>query len=415
MLGVFSGQTPSESTPPLSGAPDLSYLPTLASNGMLTFLEGTQACFKPREELFNPGWAMPALRLPMLPTRHRLFTLKILMFSHRSTANITRNYRTLLMLMYLNIRDGPYLGTSLNPFKFALIEGETTTRGLQQAETLTTRGLGVGLLVTVRLFPPILPLDILSILPSTKPLSSAVYRSIIVPRSPSSQLPGTMLSKTTRLDQHEIPGEPRSVVVHHYSLGALAELETDFRATIPSSPPCAVGVSIELAPVGPRIQTIALATPDNVFCLSLRQSPSPGQCKTLRGLFSNIPYLAGFEFPHIIVLLAHTLDSNVTGYDLSTLAFSKDRETTSPGGFLKSKNPSASARRINERWDGDILRSGEISSATPQPDYALRAWFTAMYVIFFYQYSIPIHLPHQRRQRGTDRFIERPRVEYGIH
>ena len=195
------------------------------------------------------------------------------------------------------------------------------------------------------------------------------------------------------------------MVVRHYSLGALAELEADFRAAIPSSPPCAVGVSIELAPVGPRIQTIALATRDKVFCLSLRQPPSPAQCKTLRGLFSNIPYLAGFEFPHIIVLLAHTLDSNVTSYDLSTLAFSKHRETTSPGGFLNSKNPSASARRINERWDGDILRSGEISSATPQPDCALRAWFTAMYVILLYQFSIPIHLPHQRRQHGTDRFI----------
>lgn len=224
-----------------------------------------------------------------------------------------------------------------------------------------------------------------------------------------------MLSKTTTLDQHEIPGEPRSVVVHHYSLGALAELEADFRATIPSSRPCAVGVSIELASVGPRVQTLALATRDKVSCPFLRQSPSPAQCKTLRELFSNIRYLAGFEFPHIIVLLAHTLGSNVTGYDLSTLALSnKPGETVSPGGFLKSKNPSVSLRRINERWDGDILRSGKNISATPEPDYALRAWFTAMYVTLLYQCLIPIHLPHQRRQHGTDKFIERPRVEYGI-
>lgn len=239
----------------------------------------------------------------------------------------------------------------------------------------------MGSLGTARLFPLILPLNILSILPSTRLLSSAVYRSVVVPRTHSSQQPpGIMLSKTTTLNQHEIPGEPRSAVVHHYSLGALAELEADFRAAIPSSPPCAVGVSVELAPVGPRIQTLALATRDKVFCLSLRQSPSPAQCKTLRELFSNISYLAGFEFPHIIVLLSHTLESNVTGYDLSTLALSKHRETVTPGGFLNSKNLSVDARRINERWDGDTLRSRETSSGTPEPDYALRAWFTAMYV-----------------------------------
>ena len=218
----------------------------------------------------------------------------------------------------------------------------------------------------------------------------------MVPRTHSSQqLPGIMLSKTTTLNQHEIPGEPRSVVVHHYSLGALAELEADFRAAIPSSPPCAVGVSIELAPVGPRIQTLALATQYKVFCLGFRQSPSPAQCKAIRKLFSNIPYLAGFEFPFTIVLLAHTLGSNVTGYDLSTLAFrAKSRDIATPGDFFYSKTLSVSARRINERWDGDVVRSGTNSSATPEPDYALRAWFTAMCVTSPYLRSLLIHLCH---------------------
>lgn len=183
------------------------------------------------------------------------------------------------------------------------------------------------------------------------------------------------------LDRDEIPGAPCSVVVHHYSLGALAELGADFRAAIPSTPPCAVGISIELAPVGPRIQTLALATQDKVFCLSLQQSPSPTQRKALRDLFSDMPYLAGFEFSYTIVLLAHTLDSNVIGYDLSTLAMvSKKRDLTTPGGFLNSKNPSVFTRRINERWDGDVLRSGANPSGIPQPNHALRAWFTAMCV-----------------------------------
>ena len=184
------------------------------------------------------------------------------------------------------------------------------------------------------------------------------------------------------LDQYEIPGEPQSAVVHHYSLRAVAELEADFRAAISSKPSSVVGVSIGLAQVGPRIETLALATQDQVFCLSFPQSPSPMQQKALQGLFSNIQYLAGFEFPHTIVLLAHTLRSTVTGYDLSTLALlSKYRYMTTPGGFLNSKNPSVSARRIDERWDGDILGSRVNSSGTPEPDYALRAWFTAMCVI----------------------------------
>ena len=202
-----------------------------------------------------------------------------------------------------------------------------------------------------------------------------------------------MRSNTRILDQNEIPGWPRSAVVHHYSLGAVAELEAEVRAAIPSRPPFAVGVSIGLAPAGPRIQTLALATRDKVFCLSLQQSPSPAQSKTLRKLFSNIPYLAGFEFPYTIVLLAHTLGSNVTGYDLSTLALrSKIGDITTPGDFLYLKDPLVPARRINERWDGDVLKIGTNSSGTPEPDYALRAWLTAMCVTAANLHSLLIHL-----------------------
>jgi hypothetical protein len=185
------------------------------------------------------------------------------------------------------------------------------------------------------------------------------------------------------LHQYEIPGEPQSAVIRHYSLKVVAELKADFRAAISSKPPSAVGVSIELAQAGPRIESLALATQDTVFCLSLRTSPSPMQRKVLQELFSTIQYLAGFEFPHTIVLLAHTLGSTITGYDLSTLALlSKHSNITTPGNFLNSKNSKVSARRINERWDGDVLRNRANSAGTPEPDYALRAWFTAMCVIW---------------------------------
>ena|SRR5260221_13519001 len=196
-----------------------------------------------------------------------------------------------------------------------------------------------------------------------------------------------MYPTTTKLYQHEIPGAPQSAVVLQYSLDTVAELGADFRASIPSDPPFAVGVSIGLAPVEPRIQTLALATQDKVFHLSLQQSLSPTQCKALRELFSDILYLSGFEFSYTIVLLAHTLGSNVIGYDLSTLAMaSKQRDLTTPGSFLKSKNSSVFTRRINERWDGDVLRNGANSSGIPEPNHPLRAWFTAMSVTSSYRH-----------------------------
>jgi hypothetical protein len=208
---------------------------------------------------------------------------------------------------------------------------------------------------------------------------------------PLQSLQDVMLSKTTMINQCEIPGEPPSAVVRHYSLGAVTELQIDLRAAIPTNPPVAVGVSVGLAPLGAEhcIQTIALATRDKVFCLSLPQSPSPTQRKALQGLFSNIQYLTGFDFPHIIVLLAHTLGSIVTGYDLTTLRLRSKHDITTPGNFLNLKNPNTSARRINERWDGDVLRNGANSTATPEPDHALRAWFTAMYVISHPPHHVP--------------------------
>jgi hypothetical protein len=196
-----------------------------------------------------------------------------------------------------------------------------------------------------------------------------------------------MYHTTTKLYQHEIPGAPESAVVFQYVLDTVAEMGADFRASLLSDPPFAVGVSVGLAPAEPRIQTLALATQDQVFHLSLQQSLSPTQCKALRELFSDISYLAGFEFSYTIAFLAHTLDSKVVGYDLSTLAMvSKHRDLTTPGSFLESKNPSVFTRRINERWDGDVLRSGANSSGIPEPNHALRAWFTAMCVTSSYRH-----------------------------
>ncbi len=153
-------------------------------------------------------------------------------------------------------------------------------------------------------------------------------------------------------------------------------MEVDFRVALPPEP-FAVGVSVGLAPVGPSINTLALATQDQVFCLSFHQPPSSSQRMALRKLL-NVKFLTGFELPYTIILLAHTLGFDVSGYDLSTLKFG---DITPPGAFLHSKDVSTSARRVDELWDGEILRNNDAkATGTLEPDYALRAWFTAMYV-----------------------------------
>ncbi|KAH9956266.1 hypothetical protein BC827DRAFT_805145 [Russula dissimulans] len=184
---------------------------------------------------------------------------------------------------------------------------------------------------------------------------------------------------TTTLHQSKIQRAPQSAVVRTYSLATVVEMEADFRAALPPHPLFAVGMSIGLAPEGTRIQTLAIATRDRIFCLSLSKPPPPAQSRVLQKLFSDIQYLTGFEFPYAMVLLAHTLGSDISGYDLSTLTMQLNRgDITSPGNFINSRDPSAPVRSINERWDGGIKRNVADSNGIPNPNYALRAWFTAI-------------------------------------
>jgi hypothetical protein len=191
-------------------------------------------------------------------------------------------------------------------------------------------------------------------------------------------------------------------------------MEADFHAALPQEPPFAVGISIELAPVGPNIRTLALATQDQVFCLTFQQTPSLAQKTSVRNIL-DIQYLSGFEFPYTIVLLASTLGSNISGYDLSTL---KNGFIPTPGDFFHTYQP-ISSRSINELWDGGIVRGIDAKAAgTLEPNYALRAWFTAMCVTLLPMHSLIIHPCHSAAkmaiqdlplgQRLSTHFIDNP-------
>jgi hypothetical protein len=219
------------------------------------------------------------------------------------------------------------------------------------------------------------------------------------------------MSLTPTISQHVIQGAPRSPIVRSYSLESIAGMEVDFRAALPQEPPFAVGVSIELAPVGPNINTLALAIQDQVFCLTIHQTPSRAQKMSVRKIL-DVQYLSGFEFPHTIVLLARTLGSNVSGYDLSTLI---NGEIKTPGDFFY-KYESIPSRSINELWDGPILRGIDAKAAgTLEPNYALRAWLTAMCVIltplaFFDHPFLP-----QRCKNGYSRLAIGSTIKHGMH
>jgi hypothetical protein len=188
-------------------------------------------------------------------------------------------------------------------------------------------------------------------------------------------------------------------------------MEVQFRAALPLEPPFAVGVSIEVAPVGPDIRTLALATQSQVFVLSFLQPPSATQKEALRNLLK-IQYLAGFELPYTIALLAHALGSDVSGYDLSTL---KNEDVVMPGDFLHWKNVDVSARPINELWDGGISRRSDVeSTGTPEPNYALRAWFAAMYVTLIPLAFFDPPSPPQRSRNGHRGLAIRPTIELTI-
>ncbi len=219
------------------------------------------------------------------------------------------------------------------------------------------------------------------------------------------------MSSTTTIHQTVIPGGPPSAIVRNYSLEAMAGMEVDFRAALPQEPPFAVGVSIELAPEGPSIKTLALATQDQVFCLSFQQAPTRAQRKALRRTI-DVQYLSGFELPYTIVLLAHTLGSNVSGIDLSTL---KNRGIMTPGDFFH-ESESVSSREINEIWDGGILRGVDAKvTGTLEPNYSLRAWFTAVWVSITPHTFFDHPSPPQRCKYGYSRLVIRATIEHAMH
>ena len=219
------------------------------------------------------------------------------------------------------------------------------------------------------------------------------------------------MSSTTTIRQTVIPGGPPSAIVRNYSLEAIAGMEVDFRAALSQEPPFAVGVSIELAPKGPSIKTLALATQDQVFCLSFQQAPTRAQKKALRRII-DVQYLSGFELPYTIVLLAHTLGSNVSGYDLSTL---KNGGIITPGNFFY-KYESVSSREINEIWDGGILRGVDAkATGTLEPNYSLRAWFTAVWVSITPHTFFDHPSPPQRCKYGYSRLVIRATIEHAMH
>jgi len=189
-----------------------------------------------------------------------------------------------------------------------------------------------------------------------------------------------MPTSVTVLEQNEIPEEPSYAVVRGYSLETVGEMKVDFfDAALSKDAPCVVGVSLALARTGPQIRTLALATRDNVFNLTLHRPPSLPQKRVLWEIFSNITYLTGFELPYAIILLSHSLGCDISGLDLSIIKLPfDDSYIKTPGTLIKSEIHSASIQHIDKRWESRAPCNGAKSTDILEPNCTLRAWFTAM-------------------------------------
>lgn len=149
-------------------------------------------------------------------------------------------------------------------------------------------------------------------------------------------------------EQDGSPGVPSSAVVREYSLETMKEMKADFLRGAEDAPSVA-GVSLGLANSGIQTRTLSPATFHYIFVLALTRPPS--QAKNESYVFQRYHILQS----HPIVLLAHTLSGDVSGYDPSTSSFDSDTSyIRMAGALVKFPLTSAFAGRINEHREGDM-------------------------------------------------------------
>lgn len=128
-------------------------------------------------------------------------------------------------------------------------------------------------------------------------------------------------------EQDGSPGVPSSAVFREYSLETMKEMKADFLRGAEDASSVA-GVSLGLANSGIQIRILSPATFHYIFVLALTRPPS--QAKNESYVFQRYHILQA----HPIVLLAHTLSGDVSGYDPSTSSFESDTSYIRMAGAL---------------------------------------------------------------------------------
>ncbi|KAJ7435910.1 P-loop containing nucleoside triphosphate hydrolase protein [Mycena galericulata] len=141
-----------------------------------------------------------------------------------------------------------------------------------------------------------------------------------------------------------------------------------------------VGISTQVSSDG-RLKRLALATCDAVTLISVEskeQSWMKMRDTALAGLLRSGPVLVGFGIARIALQIHHDIRVHINnGVDLSTLCSLSTREPWSPSKLVGTRLcPMASFSKIDRLWYGGA------ESEHSEREVVLRAWISAMYVIY---------------------------------
>jgi hypothetical protein len=181
------------------------------------------------------------------------------------------------------------------------------------------------------------------------------------------------------IEQNIISTSPSNINVRHFrrqQAGEVARRLLDIN-------PVVVGLSACLSPTTYIVESIALATSNEVFLLKLEigdsnelPSPAPDLVRILDGFM-----LVAFEMAQVALHIFRCSRQHVRGVDLSTLLSSSTKKPWQPSRFAQRLFSDAHTVDIDRLWEGD-----------PECGFrevCLRAWLSARYVsrLYFWMFN----------------------------
>ncbi|KAK7444835.1 hypothetical protein VKT23_015152 [Stygiomarasmius scandens] len=178
------------------------------------------------------------------------------------------------------------------------------------------------------------------------------------------------------------PYSPRSIPVLRHKLRYADNAARSLLDSLPNTPqtqPPTIGISISQGAEG-IINSIALATTENVFLIDITVETSSGKISSDAIPFENVfkqllaapnataPFLVGFDMPRLALRLFVLLGYHIKGVDLSTVC-SPGGEAWIPSKIVSAKFGNIDDFRVNSLWH---------ENNESEENLCLRAWLSAI-------------------------------------